>query len=292
MTEAPHRLDRSLAQARHWISIDRPEKTLDALADAGPGAAEEPAVFLLTALAHLQMDALERAGQAAARGLALEPENPFLLEVLGLVSWRKGDRPAAERAFLGGLKAAPEDPHLLARYALLTGEAGQLDKARRLAERAAAVAPLDPLVTEVRSLLAYMEGDDEKAKELGAAALAEAPEDSRLHALMGSYLLQGGAFARATEHHLTSAAMNPEDEDARILGRQAKYIRHPLMRPMWFVERVGPGKIWIAWIVILIGLRSADLDGVAGVATIVYLSFALYTWVVPPILRKRYGIEQ
>jgi hypothetical protein len=140
-------------------------------------------------------------------------------------------------------------------------------------------------------LIAYMAGDDKAAKEIGAGALAGAPEDAGLHALMGSYLLQGGDFERATKHHLTTASINPEHEDARALGRQAKLIRHPLMRPLWLAEKFGPGKIWIAFLVLVFGLRGAGLEEAAGITGLVYLAFVMYSWVVPPILRRRLKVR-
>lgn len=291
MSERAVRLDRSLAQARHWISIDRAERALDALATAGPGAAEVPEVFLLQAVAHLDLGHREEARAAAESGLALDPANPALLEILGIAHWKRNDRPAAERAFLDGLRNAPEDAHLLARYAMLVAEDGQIEKARRLAERAAAQAPEDPLVGRVRSLIAYLDGDDKAAQQIGAAALANAPEDVGLHALMGSYLLEGGAIGAGTKHHLTSASIDPGDAAARELGWQAKYLRDPLMRPLWVIDRFGPGKVWIAWLAIFFGLRAAGAEEVAGVLALVYLVFVVYSWVVPPLLRRRYRVR-
>ena len=291
MSQELERLGRSLAQARHWISINRPEKALDALSDAGPAATGEPGVYLIKAAALFDLRRREEALSAAESGLALDPDDPALLEMLGIAHWKLGNPRAAERAFLDGLSHAPEDPHLLARYGMLVAEAGQLDKARRLAERAAAAAPEDPLVGQVRSLVAYLEGDVKEARDIGAAALAGSPEDPGLHALMGSYLLEGGAVGPATKHHLTYASIDPEDAGARELGRQAKYLRHPLMRPLWFIERFGPGKIWIAWVVIFFGLQGAGYEGVAGTLALVYLGLVVYSWVVPPILRRRYGVR-
>ncbi len=291
MSEAVDRLHRSLAQARHWISIDRSEKALAALSDAGPAAADVPDTYLLQAVAHLQLGRRHDAREAAERGLALDPGNPTLFQLLGVAHWERGDRPAAERAFLDGLSHAPENPHLLARYAMLVAEDGQIDKARRLAERAAARGPEDPFVARVRSLIAYLDGDDKTAQQIGAAALAGSPENAGLHALMGSYLLESGAIGRGTKHHLTSASIDPGDAGVRELGWQAKYLRHPLMRPLWFVDKFGPGKIWLAWLVVFFTLRSAGAEEVAAVLALAYLVFVVYSWVVPPILRRRYRIR-
>lgn len=290
MSETFERLDRSLAQARHWLSMGRPEKVLDALADAGPGATTSPDAFLLRAAAHTQLRRWEEARQAAEDGLALDPRDHRLLEVLGIVHWNRGDRPAAEKAFLAGLQSVPEDAHLLARYAMLVAEDGQLDKAGKLASKAAAVRPQDPLVAEVRSKIAYLAGDTKTAREISAAGLAHAPEDPHLHALTGSYLLEDGSIGRATKHHLTSASIDPGDKNLRDLGRQAKYLRNPLLRPMWFIEKVGPGKIWLAWIAIFFGLRAAGLVTIAAVLSLCYLVVVVYSWVVPPLLRRYYKL--
>lgn len=58
------------------------------------------------------------------------------------------------------------------------------------------------------------------------------------------------------------------------------------MFPIRLVTRIGAGKLWIAWIVFILGFREVWPDGPFGWIVLGYLLFAIYTWVTPFLLRK------
>jgi Flp pilus assembly protein TadD len=283
-------VERNLALASHWLGMNRPEKCLEVIAQAPPGASDDPRLFALRAAAMIQLERAEEAARIAQQGLAIDAEDPWLLELFAIASMRQGDLVAAERALLDALRLQPRDGMLLARYALVVARAGQLDKARALIERAREAAPEAPYVGQVASLIAFMEGDDRAAVAFGSEALERNPESPGIHALMGGYLLERGNVGRATQHHRIAASTNPGDQDYADLGRQAKYLRHPLMRPIWIVHRFGPMKIWLGYIVLLVLLNAAGLDWLIPIIVVPYLIFVIYSWVVPPIMRRRYRI--
>jgi Flp pilus assembly protein TadD len=284
-------VERNLALATHWLAVGRPEKCLEITAQAPPDATKLPRLYAVRAAALLELDRSVEASRVAEEGLSIDAEDPWLLELLAIASMQLGRLAAAERALLDALRLQPRDGMILARYALVTARAGQLEKARALITRARESLPEAPYIGQVASLIAYLEGDDRAALQLGSETLARDPEDAGIHALMGGYLLERGNVGRATTHHLIAASRSPGDDDAVVLGRQAKYLKHPLMRPMWLLERVGPGKVWLGFIGLIVVLNATGLKNVVPFVVIPYLAFAVYSWVVPPLMRKRYGIK-
>lgn len=246
--------------------------------------------FVLQAAAYLELDRARDAERAAERGLSIDAKSPQLLELLGISAWHQRQLVKAERAFLAGLRIEPEDPFLMARYALVCAQAGQLDKAQGLIDRAVARAPDEPFIGTVRSLVAYLSGDEREAAQLGRDVLSRDPGGAGIHALMGTYLLSSGAVGPGARHHLTSAASDPGDASFVNLGRHAKYLRNPLIRPMWLLERFGPGKVWFAFVAIMLILQLTGLEQAMVVTAGIYLFMVIYSWVIPPLVRKRYGI--
>lgn len=284
-------VQRNLALATHWLEVGRPERCLEVTEQAPPDATKLPRLYAVRAAALLELDRSEEASRAAHEGLSIDAEDPGLLELLAIASLRQGHLAAAERALLDALRLEPKDGILLARYALVVARAGQLEKARALITRARESSPEAPYVGKVASLIAYLEGDDRAALSLGTETLARDPEGTGIHALMGAYLLERGDVGRATQHHLIAASRSPGDTEVVDLGRQAKYLKHPLMRPMWLIERVGPAKVWLGSLAMIVVLNVAGLESLVPFVVIPYLIFVVYTWVVPPLMRRRYGIK-
>lgn len=270
--------------ARHWLSIHDPDRAIEALARV-PTAAESAEAHGLWTAALMQLERYEEAEAAAQRGLALEPEHEGLLQLLASTRWRKGDRAGAERAFLEALALVPDDPVLLASYGLLVAEVGQLDKAERLIDQAVRSGPEVQVVRYAQSLLSYLRGDPDAARLHARGTLEIDPEEAVGHAVLGWLSLEAGEFGGARSA-ITAARLDPEDRDYREAARHAAVLSHPLMRPLLPVYRIGPAKVWLGAIAAIILLRVIGLTGPAAVVAVVYVVFALYSWVAPPLVRR------
>jgi hypothetical protein len=62
--------------------------------------------------------------------------------------------------------------------------------------------------------------------------------------------------------------------------------RHPLMLPIRPILRFGPLTTWLIAVALIFGLRAVGLPSLAFIAAIAWLAFCLYSWVVPPLLRR------
>lgn len=273
----------TLALARHWLEVGRPERCLDVLR-AGGDTAGTPGAFELRTAALLDLDRDADAAAQARAGLAIDADNTRLLTMLGIACRSTGDFAAGEQALLSALRSEPEDAWILGQYALLLVTAGRLDKAKRVAEAASRVDPEQSVVRYARSVIAHVEGRDGDAAEIARQTLADNPEDLDSHALLGTYSLGEGRVATGADHWRTAASIRPEGRIAQV-AREASVLAHPALLPIRLAYRFGTAKVWIAALVVIGGLTAAGLEGPATVAAFVYVAFVVYSWVGPPLVR-------
>jgi len=89
---------------------------------------------------------------------------------------------------------------------------------------------------------------------------------------------------KAADHMLTAAALDPEFAGAQ--GREARFLKHPLMAPTRLISRVGPAQLWVGWLAVLFLLPRVWPGAPMGWIVLVYILFAIYSWTVPFLLRK------
>ena len=276
----------NLALADRYLEIGKPERALQTLDDAGGIVLHSALYWRLRTRAYLQMERYPEAKDELMGGLANSPEDVVLMYLLSICEWKLGDLAAAERAILGALRQFPNEPSLLSRYALLVSRAGQIEKARRLINRAAEIDPHDTDVLRVRVALSQAQGDHKEVERLTRRLLAEDPEEAFGHRALGDLSLEQGKMGKAARHYRTAAAFDPSDASTLQAARVSAFYTHPLLWPVRPFTHFGPAKVWLAAIVLIYGLRALGLDLVAGVLAIIYLLLAVYSWVVPPLLRR------
>ena len=272
-----------LELAERYLEIERPEEALAALARATPD--EDPERYhLLRAEAHLLAERPEAARDAAALGLAVEPESIPLLLVRSCCHERLGELAAAEESLLGALRQLPNEPALLCRYGRLVARGGQLDKARRLLAEARRVDPDSREAARLAMLLDYLAGDDRAAAEGGRRLLADDPEDSHGVAMLGLTLLERGDHGAAREVVVPAAALDPERLGG--LAREARIRTHPLLWPLWPLQRFGSVPVWFGAVGLILVTGRLASPRVSSILALTYLAWCVYSWVVPPLLRR------
>lgn len=275
---------RTLALADHWLQIGRPERCLEVLRSADEVGLTSRAFELRTS-ALLELDRESEAAAEARAGLAAEPDNTTLLALLGIACRFTGDLAEGEQAFLSALQTDPENAWLLAQYALLLVTAGRIDKAKRVAEAAGRLDPDDSAVHLARGLVAHVEGRDAEASAIARQRLAQDPDDPHGHAAMAAFALAEGRIGPTAAHSRTAASIAP-DADLVELAREGRVLAHPLMVPMRLLYRLGPAKAWLGAMAIIGVLTVAGLEGAAAVVAVMYVSLAVYSWIVPSLVRR------
>jgi predicted Zn-dependent protease len=277
-----------LSRARALLDANRPEQALLELGRLPTDEAISPFAFEVRAVALLRLERWAEAADAASRGLAGGPD-PDLLGHLGGALTEMGEYPAAERALLNGLALAPHHSTLLCYYAILCLKVNQIDKAALLVERAAAQDPHASLVYIVRIQLAFVRGDDKQAQRISEDYLAAYPEEAVAHSLHGQVVSNRGQVANAYASLRHAAAHDPTDQDYAKAAIAARAYAHPLLLPLRPLYRLGPVKVWLMVVVTILALNGLGASAAAGVLGLTWVVYCVYSWVVPPLVRRLSG---
>jgi tetratricopeptide (TPR) repeat protein len=272
--------------AGHWLQIGHPERTLDELQALSGDAAVEYRAYLFRGAALHALDRNAEAIDVLRDGLA--QHGPFLamLHMLGSALRSEGRLPEAEAAFLQGLSLDPNDPDLLIGYAHVCLAAGQAQKASALVERAASHAPESVAVSAARAQVAFALGNDRDMHRHSTEALSYDPEDPSARVLHGTSSILTGDPRSGYSSLASAAASQPGDADLRAAAREAKLINHPLMLPLRPFARVNPLVVWVCAVAVIYGLRAVGLAPLSFAFAMFWLAFCVYSWVVPPLVRR------
>jgi predicted Zn-dependent protease len=275
-----------LARTRALLLANRPQDALTEMAGLPASDAIGAEAATLRGYALIRLERYPEAAESARAGLQAGGPDPDLLRMLGRAEQEMGNLAVAERALLDGLALAPQDPDLLCAYARLCLGDNQAGKAAQLVDRAAAVAPHAPVVYATRVQVAYANGDDKAAQRISREYVAEYPEDPAAHALLGSTSAARGQIGPAYAGLRQAAAAAPGEQAYAESALEMRIAKHPLMAPIRPILRFGPLKTWVVAIVVIYGLRALGLPGLSAIAAALWLLLCVYSWVVPPLVRR------
>jgi tetratricopeptide (TPR) repeat protein len=276
----------SLALARHFLTIDRPERALEALGLVEEAAAL-PEAWGIRGRALMLLGRHAEAAQALQRGLGLSPTDTELLYLLAFTEKSLGNLAAAERHLLEALRIAPTSAVLLASYAELVARAGQFAKARGLLQRAEEIDPECTSLLRVRTVVASLEGRDREAVRHARSWVAERPDDARAHVTAAAMHENAGRPDIGFRHAREAVTLDARVADGDVEWlRQQRLMSHWAMVPLRPVARFGPATVWGCAVAILIVLRALEPSWLAATFAGLYILFVIYTWAVPPIVRR------
>jgi len=278
--------DRGLALAEHYLEIDRPDRALELLERADGDWLQESGYWRVRARALVRLDRHADAIRAVEQGLAIDGNDPNLLALLAACRAETGDLAGAERALLTALRGRPEDPWLLSQYALLAARGRQFDKAAKLLDEAHRLAPEDETVMRRRLVLAYLRGDHSEAARQGKALLEQDPEAEYGHYVLGHIASERGRYREADRRFAAAVSIDPAESSYVESLRDIRFRSHPLLWPIRPLARFGPAKVWMAAIGVVYGLNLAGFSRASFTVAMVYLGLCVYSWVVPPLLRR------
>jgi Flp pilus assembly protein TadD len=281
-----------LALAGHYLGVGRPDETLRILDDAPSEALAEPAYWLMRARANFGLDRYPEGVEASQRGLALDPEDTDLLNILALCQLEGGHEGDADRTLYRALAIEPENPTLLANRALVLARAQEFAEARTLVEQAVTLAPWSTHAAQVRAQVAMLAGDP-GAKRLVEELLAQDPENEVAHALQGNLASRNKQYVAASRAFDEAARLDPANENLVGTARRARVAAHPLLAPLRVIWRVGWFPARVILLVVYLGLLAAGFHTLATVVIVAWLGLLVFSWTAPRYLRwrmkRRYG---
>jgi tetratricopeptide (TPR) repeat protein len=278
-----------LELARHYVEVERPQRALEALQEAGEGALEDPDYWQIRAEALLDLERWDETAEAAQRGLALDPDDFFLLDLLAIAKLETGPHEEAKEAIAAALEIVPDFPPLLAHKALIEARGGEFDAAGRTIARALEVDPESPEVRRVRAQVAFLRGDGPAARKYADDLLAVEPDSELSHLLRGNVDVQNWKFKTAVRHFEEAARLNPEQPEIREVLRENRVAAHPILAPVRPIWRFGRGRSWLVYFTLAGVLAAARLETLRLVVVVIWVVIVAISWLAPPILRRWYG---
>ncbi len=288
----------TLARARHWLQVRRPERCLEVLAGI-EGSIDSRDFFRFRAMALIQLARWPEAADSARRGLAIAPDDPGLAFLLGHAVEKvgRGGAEEAERIFLRGLSVTPRSIALLTGYAALLVRMRQLDRAEKLLDDAARISPDAILVDLVRMRWALARGKRSEAVMWVNRALDKDPTSPEALAFAGSLDRMGGRAAAGARRLRMAATQRLGDRDLTTYTRQTMMETHPLMWPVRVLRRTSqrarfmPSLITAALLLLWVGLSDVDEEPLGLAMVLAWTAFLLYCVIAVKttnlILRRR-----
>src|SRR5437868_6563263 len=282
----------TLALARHYVEVDRPQAAIEALDGAREDELEEPEYWLLRAHALYDLGLYHDSAEAAKTGLGRDPEDLDLLNMLALCQMELGQADAAEATNETALALSPDNEVLLANRALILARRKHFRGARAAIDEAMRVAPQAVVVLRIRAQVAIL-ADDEQAGAYVDELLALAPDDRIGHALKGNLAAQRKRYVSAARAFDEAARLDPSDVELVSVAREARVAAHPLaapLRPLW---RLGRWRAYGIFLVVSIGLAALGFNAAHTVIVVGWLVIVALSWLGPPFVRwwerRKYG---
>ena len=276
-----------LAIARRYLEIGNPKR---ALAEVEKGGAdfENSKFWAIRAEALFDLKRWREAGEAARRGLEIEPHSIMLLDILAICQLNLGKKKEAEKRVRAALELAPQHPTLLAHHAVILAKSKRFDEAQSALDEASRLAPESTDVVMARAQVTSMRGDRRRAGESADQLLQLEPDSDLSHLTRGAVDMRSARFKHAVRHFEEAARLNPDKPGVRDALREARVGANPLLAPVRPVWRFGRMRSWLVYITIASALAFAHLYSLRYAIAGVWITACVLSWVAPPILRRWY----
>ncbi len=275
-------------QLARLIDVGRYREARQILEHALGQAPHDPDLHCLAARAALGEDDRGRAEDHVRQALAGEPQH-FEAHVLLFTLCTTDKRHAqAEELITGLIREQPYNAVLLALYAELMLTTMHLDKARALCNEALRRDPDEHHARVVNVLLLTVEGKRADAGEQLAELIREDPESTDVAFTLFQVLVEQNRHREALEIGRQLLRCDPDNRHLVEALAELRTATHWIGLPAYPMRRFGWAGSAALWVVALGSIRlvaawsSAWAAGLLGL----YLSYVIYSWVYPPLLKR------
>ncbi|HEX5161450.1 MAG TPA: tetratricopeptide repeat protein [Steroidobacteraceae bacterium] len=274
-------------QAFWYIERRRIAEAKRLLAQALAQYPQDPDLLFHSAQAEWFDDENETAEKTVRQVLVVDPHHAPARQLLAAMLVQRGEYADAELLLIGLLREYPESAELYGRYSQLMLRTLHLDKAGQLAREGLRYDPEDDECLLAAALCETARSGSRPNAGLQKLLTAHPESMSSVHALVVA-LVESGRIAEA--HRIAQGAMraDPANEHLVDLVRELRIQNHWSMKPLWPLQKWGWGAsvvMWLGGIVVIRALAKSAPD-IAGPVAWVWLGYALYSWVWPPLIRR------
>jgi predicted Zn-dependent protease len=248
---------------------------------------QDPDLLFHSAQADWIEDRNEEAEGTLRQLLVSDPHHAPARRLLAEVLTERGMLADAELLLICLLRDYPESAELYGRYARLMLRTLHLEKAERLAVEGLRYDPDDRECLLAHALCETVRNGGGANRGLERLLAAHPESLSSVHALVVA-LLNSGRISEA--HRVAQGAMraDPANENLVELVRELRIQNHWSMKPLWPLQKWGWGASAAMWVggMVVIRVLEKSAPGIALPAALVWIGYAIYSWVWPPLIRK------
>lgn len=249
----------------------------------------------LLALSLLEQERRDEAEQTARDAIGLAPDQAFTHYVLARVFTDRGRLEDASAAIEEAIRLDPEDADYHAMRAAIEFTRENWKEALAAADTGLQFDAEHVACNNFRAMALVKLGHKTEAGATIGATLARNPENSMSHANQGWTLLEQGRRQEAMTHFRESLRLDPEQEWAKAGLVEAIKAGNPIyavfLKYLLWMQKLSPGARWGILIGGYLGMRmlsgvsysNPELAPFILPLRIVYISFALLTWLAYPV---------
>ncbi len=241
---------------------------------------------------------LHAAGHEAMLALAADPTEPFAHMAAALVAFGKREFRTAWRHLEEVLAANPEHVEAYLLLAEIARATRRHQEILPILETALGYEPDNPEVLAALGEHHRGNGNREAADALARQALGLNAQSVSALVLMGRLALDRGDIQDARSHAVSALCQDPNDIGALYLLVAVK-TRQSLLFGLWWryhswLEKMGTTRAILVLLLAFVGYRigtvyatETDAPFLALGMSLVWIGFAIYTWVGPAIFNKQ-----
>jgi tetratricopeptide (TPR) repeat protein len=251
-----------------------------------PDSAE---LLYLAAFVDYASDQHEAAMQTVLRVLAANPQHYGARRLCAYLHEAKKEYPQAEELWIGLLRENPEDADCFGAYAELMLKTLNLEKAGRLAKEGLRHEPDHPVCLYVGALIDVISGKRGQESEPLLRLLQAHPEQVITATTLVVALTEQGRNREALRIAQELLRNQPDNPHFLSLVRELKMQTHWTMLPLYPMQRWGWGGAAVVSVAGIIGVRAmgnAVQEPFQSVIVYTWLTYVVYSWVWPSILRR------
>lgn len=257
----------------------------------GPALAKDPdnlELQYISATIDYETDRVEEAEKTLKQILSLDPDHFDAKHLLSTVLIGKDEFAEAEMLLIDLIRDFPQDPLYFAKYAHLMLQTMNLEKAELLAFEALRLDPEHPVALTVSILCSLSNGNNDTAKHQFSDLVKNYPDAEFSANTLYILLVKNNQFRAARRVAQELLRSNPNDTDYLEMVKSLRFITHPVMLPLYPMQRWGWHASSVLWVITIVVVRMAKNylpPEQALVIILIFLGYIAYSWIVPPVLK-------
>lgn len=274
-----------MIEAKHYYDIKQYSKALDIINKALAERPDDGYAFFLKAACLNDSGRYEEALHACGMCMQFGYELKNTHNLLAVIYKNLEDFSKSEYHLLETLRLDPQNAAAIATYSFIMYQTGHTEKSDALMAKAARIDPLHEKVLLYRQMIEEARGG-QKAKQKALLKYVEntVNEFDRL-IVIGNHHIEKKQYKKAHECFRQAFLMEPGSQElAEVLSDIEKKLS-PAFIPMRLFWVMSPFMVWGIFIALVYLLSKMGMQNQAGVLSIIYVIFVIYSWTIEPLYR-------